>query len=584
MANVYTVTSKAFDIDTSINVAGLTALKGGVCSGTDSIFVYNGAQLGVDDNLGVNAIIYGETSAGAATSGQRYGHLVFQSGITTTFHGHPTGPSSTTFKSGVKCAPTTDTNTLISSFTILGSGTSSTIFTNKNNAFNANSRYGFFVKWGGINWGKWSLNFPSPASGGCNVFLPESAAQSVYPVHNVGDLSYDRGAMFATDTLISTATNNPNRDIPVVIDSILVDASESTGGASTTSLYRSDEAGTSATDAAATTIKRIEVIPPTSQILKVVPFVPLLTGSSTNRMYFNAMRFSLSDIRPTVTPPVNFSVSDSATDGELGATWSNGAAYTAGDKIKVKVWKTADGEASARYKYFDATLTFPPGDQRVQSRIAYLDNDEEYTARALATSDNFVESIYTETSAATPTSPAATFSNPAIGGSSPYRRFYEATHNAIRDSGNFYNVLSGTTTAASHMHLQRFKLGQPNENIHVKNLTAGPQIYVTPYACEAKPFTVDHGKQEAAVQVDIVQKTSTDAEYLAAMEFQDNIGRYLMANSDGCPNGANSTAAWTSGICANNIRISMEKPQPIEPLNAVTSYRLIVRGTLLPEV
>jgi hypothetical protein len=89
-----------FDIDTSTNVAGLTALKGGAPALTDLIYIYNAALVTIEANMSILLISQGETSAGAAPAGQKRGDLQINAGVTVTFAG-----AAVATNSGIKMNP-----------------------------------------------------------------------------------------------------------------------------------------------------------------------------------------------------------------------------------------------------------------------------------------------------------------------------------------------------------------------------------------------------------------------------------------------------------------------------------------------
>lgn len=101
---------------------------------------------------------------------------------------------------------------------------------------------------------------------------------------------------------------------------------------------------------------------------------------------------------PTLTVPTGLALTDPETNGDLTVAWSNGGSYVAGDKVVLKLWKTADGEGTASYYFFDATAG--------TGKVSGLTNASEYTGKAYATSDNYVASSYTSTTTGTPTAGA----------------------------------------------------------------------------------------------------------------------------------------------------------------------------------
>jgi len=72
MANSYS--SGIFDIDTSTDLAGLIALKGSAPSGTDYLYIAEGATVTLDDNCSFLLIYLGDNSAGTATT--KTGHCI----------------------------------------------------------------------------------------------------------------------------------------------------------------------------------------------------------------------------------------------------------------------------------------------------------------------------------------------------------------------------------------------------------------------------------------------------------------------------------------------------------------------------
>jgi hypothetical protein len=124
MANSYV--DPNFNIDTSTNVAGLTALKGGAPDADDVIYVYNGATFTIESNMVCLKIYEGQTSAGAAPAGQRYGILIQDAGTTLTFTGNATASNS-----GIVATPASaDASSLGCQITCNGTSGSHCVMTN----------------------------------------------------------------------------------------------------------------------------------------------------------------------------------------------------------------------------------------------------------------------------------------------------------------------------------------------------------------------------------------------------------------------------------------------------------------------
>ena len=140
MANTYVAPD--FDLDTSTNVAGLTALKGGAPAGTDLIYNYNGATLTIEQNVAFLIAYMGQTKSGAAGVGQRYGLITCTTaGVAVTFAGHANQTSS-----GIVMRPTSaDASSKGCSCVFTGTSGSKIAFNNSVAALNSNNKY---IIWG----------------------------------------------------------------------------------------------------------------------------------------------------------------------------------------------------------------------------------------------------------------------------------------------------------------------------------------------------------------------------------------------------------------------------------------------------
>lgn len=112
MANTYNAANKYFDIDTSVNVAGLTAVKGSAPDSADYCFTFNNATVTVESNLNLRSFYFGDNWAGTAAT--KRGHLAVNAGVTLTLYDTYTnwglngeGTSNTMRFNGTEASPVT---------------------------------------------------------------------------------------------------------------------------------------------------------------------------------------------------------------------------------------------------------------------------------------------------------------------------------------------------------------------------------------------------------------------------------------------------------------------------------------------
>lgn len=373
MANAYA--GGAFDIDTDTNVAGLTALKGGAPAGTDSIFVYNGATLTVESALAILLISLGETSAGAATDGQRRGNLTVDAGVAVTFTGAADG-----LNSGVKSNPASAPGTALESksntLSILGTAASPTLFDNSVGAPNAALRYLLNMKYGLFGeMGYYTISNTYGNFSGINALLiPSSDTYTTATEHDLGSPTFVTGQIGAAHfNAIMLATDQACSLDVTVGDAVL------TGGTTTTAknLTLFYPSGGLNAYTGTFTWRSLKVTSAPAASSNVLLWI-LSPGNAVTR-YMRSGQLSAADIRPTTTVPAGLAVANPSptADGELVVTWTNAASYAAGDKVVV--YNAADDSVLG---ILDATLG--------TGRISGLTNGTAYTVYAKATSDNYV--------------------------------------------------------------------------------------------------------------------------------------------------------------------------------------------------
>jgi hypothetical protein len=159
-----------------------------------------------------------------------------------------------------------------------------------------------------------------------------------------------------------------------------------------------------------------------------------------------------------------------------------------------------------------------------------------------------------------------------------YSNLLDSTRTAIIGSATLNAWLSGTAVAADHVQFQRFKLGEPVTNIYPLLTGEGPIVFVSATGCEYKPLTPDSAELDCAIELDIVTGCSTSQQYLDACKIANDLAIELMQKADGTTP-ANSWMHYASGV---DLRISMEKPQPMP--SSKISCGMKLRAKLHPEI
>jgi len=328
MANTYAAPN--FNIDTSTNVAGLTALKGGAPASTDYIYVYNGATLTVESALAIFLISLGETSAGAAADGQRRGNLTVDAGVTVTFTGSATATLSG-IKSNPASAPGTAGESKSNTLTINGTAASPCVFTNSAGAYNASYRYMINWVYGGFGaMGVWQFNYPSPANAAGAFYLPPSGTYSNSATHNLGWVTHTSGAATVNYYLLCPGVV-ATRSIHLVIESLTMDFQAQGGGRAILPYYALVVGA--ARDAADFIIKRYWVLPSTSATNLL--YDPIFSLAASADIYARPIVFSFSENRATEVVPTGLALAD-LQDGTVRVTCTNTGSVGADDVLVLR--------------------------------------------------------------------------------------------------------------------------------------------------------------------------------------------------------------------------------------------------------
>jgi hypothetical protein len=310
MANSYA--SNNFNIDTSTNVAGLTALKGEAPAAGDKIFIYNGATLTVESNLACLQIILGHTSSGAATSGQRYGHVTVNAGVTLTFDGNGTYTNS-----GIYSNPASaETESKSNSITIAGTSASRVIMTNAGGANATGSRYTVYSAYGRMANAYVTANYSwlTPFSPNLDNTRSNAGSTICYCDESVQGAGHSFITMLGTrldftgDFRFNGIDQTANGNISAC-NATPINTASNTGRIDVSGCYTT---GTSS-----------------------APYFNPLIVNAKNTYYVSMCIMSQTDIRPTTIIPADFAGADATSGGRINFTWSNGASYSSGDLIYV---------------------------------------------------------------------------------------------------------------------------------------------------------------------------------------------------------------------------------------------------------
>lgn len=329
LTNSNTYAAPNFNVDTSTNVAGLTALKGSAPDSADKMYVYNAATFTVEGALACLLISLGETSAGAATDGQRRGNITVDAGVTITFTGNATATNSG-IKSDPASAPGTALESKSNTITINGTAANPVVMINSTGAFDAAKRFCLNIVYGTITSTNLTLSYPSQASAGTAVILPNSAT------YQTGTCSFD-GTIWNTGNLAANCYLFGHSSAATISSNLSLGAGTINGAANTTAnrvmiLYVS---GVSISQGSSATITQAGwMLIPGAAANSDFPLVRVLAAAGTN-YYARAFALSQTDCRPTTTAPTGLAIADRGNGSGGLATISNIAAYANADEIVV---------------------------------------------------------------------------------------------------------------------------------------------------------------------------------------------------------------------------------------------------------
>jgi hypothetical protein len=372
-----------FNIDTSTNVAGLTALKGSAPAATDNIFVYAGATLTIESACTWLMLSVGETSGGAcANAADRVGHLTVNPGVTASPAGNATATNS-----GIKSVPASAAlnPSGTSVLTLVGSAGSLVTLTNGDDAYGASGRY--IINW---TWGKTPRLsyvhfkypygtgfFTSGCLGGNNI----NGYDGPINWHHLQATGFNAGTFF---NVLASGTDYGVEDA----HRIHFTSFDLAGGGGSITIAVIATAFTTGGQEV-----RVDSFLSGTGAGGIIPLN--FSGAASTTFHLGTCRMSGADISPTEIMPTTLASADAGTGGTLTVTWANAASYKAGELVVVKVWKTSAGEGTAVYRFLDATLG--------TGKITGLEDGAEHTLKAYATTDNYITSAYTATTTGTPT-------------------------------------------------------------------------------------------------------------------------------------------------------------------------------------
>jgi hypothetical protein len=310
-SNAYS--SPNFDIDTSINKAGLDSLKGGggLAAG-DKIYYFNGATVTLDASCAFLFASAGEKSSGAATDGQRYGSITASAGVTITFDGNATATNS-----GIKASPASAPGTAGESKNISTSfpGTSGShiVFTNAGGALATGQRWILNLVYGSKNFQYCDFQYSYGYAMTCGMASAASNASKHYVNYCTTTQLGTTGGLLGC---ASTGQNNIPLDARFNTMNVAANAQTAMvflGTLAQTTGFYIDTSGSSMTG---------------------TPGGGVLAFVMGNQSYLAQMKTGYDDIRPTVVVPANLTFTD-LQDGTVKITVSNIASVASTDLLVI---------------------------------------------------------------------------------------------------------------------------------------------------------------------------------------------------------------------------------------------------------
>lgn len=304
MANSYSAPD--FDIDTDVNVAGLTTLKGSAPALTDNIYIFNGARLTVESALSILKIYLGQTSAGAAGAGNRFGHLTVNADQTVTFAGNATATNS-----GIQSNPTSaDASSLNSTITLSGTSGNRVTLTNDGDAASVTKRWLIQFPYGSILSSFTSFRYPgqSAFSFNANTARTNASKQSVTDAILLG---FENNIFVSQVQSLTIDVDIEFKDWELTIDAALllrgIRFELATGLATGTTIdFRNWKLNMGSASSKWTPVYRIE-------------------ASAVAALFSDGCRFSRSDIRTTDPPAAGTLVASQTDDDTIRLTFTKPA-------------------------------------------------------------------------------------------------------------------------------------------------------------------------------------------------------------------------------------------------------------------
>ena len=332
MANSYSAPN--FNIDTSCSIdtatIGLEAIKGGAVAAGDKIYVYNGATLTINKSIACLQIIKGQTSAGAAGAGNRYGIVTINPGITVAFDGNATNTNS-----GILCNPTSaDNSSKGCALNINGTAVNPVIFTNAGGALATAQRYTTSMQYGTITASYWSNLYTWLSSitalniNTSNQNAPHNITRSNFSVNAGATYSISLGTVVNNSCFITFCTIGATANNAYGIG---------VGTCVPASGFVLDLSGCNITNNA------VDIF--------------IYSFRATNGLYINH-RFSFADIRPTVVVPTTPTITN-LYDGTIKFTVANIASVAVTDMLVIYDSSNNIRGAISAQKYIDATERKP---------------------------------------------------------------------------------------------------------------------------------------------------------------------------------------------------------------------------------
>jgi len=376
LSNSNSYSAPNFNIDTSTNIAGLTALKLGVPPAVgDRAYTYNDATLTAEQSFAMLQWILGQTSAGAAGAGLRVGHVVFNAGITVTWDGN-----ASYWLSGVSSNPTSaDASSKGCTCTVNGVSGNPVTMTNSAGALNASNQWTILVTYGNVvsdyNDTYYTYNhvyttlspFTSYANTGFSI-----TNNNFYGINASGYLLLTNAGTWGYDCTYAFNTNHPAVGASNIwhnMNSGVIPAGVNFNFSGNSSI-------------------------PTGTTGNTIQYMNI------NKTYYSSkIVISGDDVRPNRTVPTSPAATDPASGGTLEITIANIASYADADMLTV----TDNGTGLELLRRTKAQYV-ADGNKLI---LRGLTNATLYTLKMRATSDGYNWSGYSVTFTGTPTSAAA---------------------------------------------------------------------------------------------------------------------------------------------------------------------------------